>query len=211
MAVQREPLNLSGPAGNIEALMEYNDGDPRFIAVVCHPHPLFGGSMDNKVVTSLFRAARDAGGVALRFNFRGVGESQGVHGEGLTESEDLLAVISWLKKRWPGLPLWLAGFSFGSWVALRGAEAQAAAAQPVSHLLLVAPPVHNNDFAGVTHTGCPVTVVVGEEDEVVPVAQMLAWADNSPLDADVQRFPVSGHFFHGQLNELMEVARQTFP
>lgn len=211
MAVQREQLSLSGPAGNIEALMEYEEGRPHFIALVCHPHPLFGGTMENKVVTSLFRAARDAGGVALRFNFRGVGESQGVHGEGLTESEDLLALISWSKQRWPGLPVWLAGFSFGSWVALRGAAAQAAAAEPVSHLLLVAPPVHNNDFDNVSHTGCPVTVVIGEQDEVVPVAKMLAWAGSSVLDPDVLRFPTSGHFFHGQLNELAEVARQTFP
>ena len=211
MAAQREQLSLTGPAGVIEAVMEYAGDQPTFIGVVCHPHPLFGGTMDNKVVTSLCRAVRDAGGVALRFNFRGVGKSQGVHGAGFTESEDLLAVIAWLRQRWPGRPLWLAGFSFGSWVALRGAAAQAAAGDPAVHLLLVAPPVHHNDFDTIEHTGCPVTVLVGEQDEVVPVAEMLAWAKDSVLNPDLVRFPVSGHFFHGQLVELVEVARQTFP
>ena len=98
MSVQREAPELSGPAGNIQAVMEWGVDQPTFIALVCHPHPLFGGSMDNKVVTSLCRAARDAGGVALRFNFRGVGASQGAHGGGFTETEDLLAVVSWLRR-----------------------------------------------------------------------------------------------------------------
>ncbi|MDF1630740.1 MAG: alpha/beta hydrolase [Alcanivoracaceae bacterium] len=211
MAAQREHLSLSGPAGVIEAVMEYSSEQPRFIGVVCHPHPLFGGAMENKVVTSLCRAVRDAGGVALRFNFRGVGKSQGVHGAGFTESEDLLAVIGWLKQRWPDRPVWLAGFSFGSWVAVRGAASLASAGGPLTHLLLLAPPVHHNDFDTIEHTGCPVTVVVGEQDEVVPVAEMLAWANDTALNPDLVRFPVSGHFFHGQLVELAEVARQTFP
>ena len=181
-------------------------------------------SIDNGLVTqqdlrlnelepysATFQESVLSGWTAVRFNFRGVGKSQGVHGAGFTESEDLLAVIGWLRQRWPGRPLWLAGFSFGSWVALRGAAAQAAAGDPAVHLLLVAPPVHHNDFETIEHTGCPVTVLVGEQDEVVPVAEMLAWAKDSVLNPDLVRFPVSGHFFHGQLVELVEVARQTFP
>lgn len=211
MTVQRQALGLSGPAGNIEAVMEYATDTPAFIAVVCHPHPLFGGTMDNKVVTSLCRTVRDAGGVALRFNFRGVGASQGSHGAGVLETGDLLSVISWLRERWPGLPLWLAGFSFGSFVALRGAAALASAQMPAQHLLLLAPPVHHNDFDAVGDSGCPVTVVIGEQDEVVPVSDMLDWATASKLRPELLRFPTSGHFFHGQLVELAAVARRTFP
>jgi uncharacterized protein len=211
MTVQRQALGLSGPAGNIEAVMEYATETPAFIAVVCHPHPLFGGTMDNKVVTSLCRTVRDAEGVALRFNFRGVGATQGAHGGGFTETEDLLAVVSWLRQRWPELPLWLAGFSFGSFVAFRGAAALAASGTPARHLLLVAPPVHNNDFDAVAAPGCGVTVVVGEDDEVVPVDEMLDWVAASPLEPDLVRFPGTGHFFHGQLPALAAVARQSFP
>ncbi len=211
MSVQRQTPELSGPAGKIQAVMEWAVDQPTFIALVCHPHPLFGGTMDNKVVTSLCRAARDAGGVALRFNFRGVGTSQGAHGGGFTETEDLLAVVSWLRQRWPDVPLWLAGFSFGSFVAFRGAAALAAAGNPARHLLLVAPPVHNNDFDAVAAPGCALTVVVGEQDEVVPVDEMLGWVAASPLEPDLVRFPGTGHFFHGQLTELAEVARQSFP
>jgi uncharacterized protein len=211
MAASREAPVLTGPAGDIEAVLEWQAEAPSFVAVVCHPHPLFGGTMDNKVVTSLCRTVRDAGGVALRFNFRGVGRSQGAHGAGFTETEDLLAVVSWLRQRWPGLPLWLAGFSFGSWVALRGASALASDGAAPAHLLLVAPPVHNNDFDSVEHCGCPLTVVVGEDDEVVPVDEMLAWAGATPMDAALVRFPATGHFFHGRLPDLAEVARQTFP
>jgi uncharacterized protein len=211
MTLQREALTLPGPAGAIEAVMEYVGEAPRFCALVCHPHPLFGGTMENKVVTTLCRTARDAGGVALRFNFRGAGRSQGAHGGGVAETEDLLAVIHWLGQRWPGVPLWLAGFSFGAYVAIRGAAALTAAQQSLHHLFLVAPPVHNNDFDAIEELACPLTVVVPEQDEVVPVEDMLAWAGRTPLVPDLVRFPTSGHFFHGQLAELADMARQSFP
>lgn len=211
MAVQREKLMISGAAGAIEAVMEFTAETPEFIGLVCHPHPLYGGTMDNKVVTSLCREVRDAGGVALRFNFRGVGGSEGSHGGGLTETEDLLAVHAWLMHRWPGLPLWLAGFSFGSFVAARGAFALQANGTPVSHLLLVAPPVHHYDFDAITDVGCPVTVALGDEDEVVPVDDMLRWAGSTVLAPDLVRFPATGHFFHGQLVALAAVARHTLP
>lgn len=211
MKAERENLQLAGAAGNIEAVLESAVPAPAFVAVICHPHPLFGGTMDNKVVTTLARAVTRAGGAALRFNFRGVGASQGAHGAGFTEAEDLLAVVSWLRRRWPAPPLWLAGFSFGAWVALRGAAALAAAGAPARQLLLVAPPVHHNDFDSIEACGCPLTVVVGDDDEVVPVDDMLHWASHTPLAAELVRFPATGHFFHGQLPALAEVAARTFP
>lgn len=209
MAAQRE--QLAGPAGRLEAVIEQGSDTPGFIAIVCHPHPLFGGTMDNKVVTTLTRLVRDKGGVVVRFNFRGVGESQGAYSDGIGETEDLLAVHSWLHQQWPHLPLWLAGFSFGSFVAARGAEILNANGAPVNHLLLVAPPVHHYPFADIETTGCPVTVVQGEDDEVVPADQVFQWTASTPLQPDVIRFPECGHFFHGRLVDLKEAAASHLP
>lgn len=209
MAAQRE--QLAGPAGRLEAVVEQDRETPDFIAIVCHPHPLFGGTMDNKVITTLTRMVRDKGGVVVRFNFRGVGESQGAYSDGIGETEDLLAVHSWLRQQWPSLPLWLAGFSFGSFVAARGAEILNANGDPVNNLLLVAPPVHHYPFTDIESTGCPVTVVQGEEDEVVPAEQVFQWAASTPLQPDLIRFPECGHFFHGRLVELKEAAASHLP
>lgn len=220
MDTVQERINIDGPVGRLQGRLEYNSS-PAFIGVVCHPHPLFGGTMDNKVVTTLCRAVRDGGGAALRFNFRGVGESQGVYGEGLGEAEDLLAAIHWMQSRFAGLPVWLAGFSFGSYVAAQVATSQAITAQAVvtqtdkdqllTHLLLVAPPVHHFDFQSVTETRCPVTVVQGDDDEVVDAKEVHDWAQQSPLAPDLIRFPSCGHFFHGKLTELKALALNTLP
>lgn len=209
-----ERFMLEGPAGQLEAVFEQgdsSDGAPRFCALVCHPHPLFGGTMQNKVVTTLTRACRDAGGAVLRFNFRGVGNSQGAYSDGLGEAEDLLAAEAWLRHRWPKLPLWLAGFSFGSFVAARGARILADNGRAPRHLFLVAPPVHHYDFASIEYSGCPVTVVMSEDDEVVPADQVFDWVERTPLAPDLIRFPDAGHFFHGRLVQLAEVARSRLP
>ena len=200
----QDKVIVDGPAGRLQAVIEYRP-QPTWLAVVCHPHPLFGGTMENKVVTTLCRAVRDSGGAALRFNFRGVGQSQGAYSEGRGETEDLLAAISWLEHRLPGLPLWLAGFSFGSFVAARGAAVLQANQRPARHLFLVAPPVNHFDVAAVTDSGCPVTVVQGDDDEVVDPAAVFRWVDTSPLAPELIRFPDCGHFFHGRLTELREV------
>ncbi|MCK0537910.1 alpha/beta hydrolase [Alcanivorax quisquiliarum] len=207
----QEKITLSGPAGALEAVLELTADTPAFIAIVCHPHPLFGGTMQNKVVTTLSRACRDAGAAVLRFNFRGVGASQGAFSEGQGETEDLLAAESWLRQRYPGLPLWLAGFSFGSFVAARGAGVLAANERAPAHLFLVAPPVHNFDFTSVDSPGCPVTVVQSEDDEVVPAEKVFAWQQSTPLAPDLIRFSGAGHFFHGKLVQLAEVVRSRLP
>lgn len=205
-----ERVMIAGATGTIEAVLEFAPR-PVFIGVVCHPHPLHSGTMDNKVVTTLCRAIRDGGGAALRFNFRGVGKSDGAYGEGIGEAEDLLAVIHWLQVRFPGLPLWLSGFSFGSYVAAYGAVSLRANEQAAAHLFLVAPPVHHFDFAAITDVGCAVTVVQGDDDEVVAAAQVRQWALQSPLQPDLIRFSECGHFFHGRLNELKQLALSLLP
>ena len=209
--MSRDRLALEGPEGTLEAVLEGETENPAMITIVCHSHPQFGGTMDNKVVTTLIRAARDAGAAALRFNFRGVGESQGAYSDGIGEVEDLIAVHRWLSKKYPGAPLWLAGFSFGSFVAARGAEVLAANGEAPAALFLVAPPVHHYGFETIEKVGCPVTVVQGEDDEVVPADKVFRWAESTALAPDLIRFPDSGHFFHGQLVNLREVAASRLP
>lgn len=209
--MSRDRLALEGPEGTLEAVLEGETDNPAMIAIVCHPHPQFGGTMDNKVVTTLIRAARDAGAAALRFNFRGVGDSQGAYSDGIGEVEDLIAVHRWLTKKYPDARLWLAGFSFGSFVAARGAEVLAANGEAPAALFLVAPPVHHYGFEAIENVGCPVTVVQGEDDEVVPADKVFRWAESTALGPDLIRFPDSGHFFHGQLVNLHEVATSRLP
>lgn len=205
-----ERVMIAGATGALEAVLE-SAPRPAFIGVVCHPHPLFGGTMDNKVVTTLCRAIRDGGGAALRFNFRGVGNSEGGYGEGIGEAEDLLAAIHWLQARFPDTPLWLSGFSFGSYVAAYGAVSLRANQQSPTRLMLVAPPVHHFDFSSLTDVGCAVTVVQGDDDEVVAAEQVHQWVQNSPLQPDLIRFSHCGHFFHGRLNELKQLALSLLP
>lgn len=201
-------IRIDGPAGRLEARLELPRQAPRFRAVVCHPHPLFSGTMDNKVVTTLTRACREAGGAALRFNFRGAGTSEGEHDNARGEVDDLLAAWHWLAAEYPELPGWLGGFSFGSFVAAAGASRLET---PPEHLLLVAPPVHHYDFSGLPVPGCPVTVIQGDEDEVVPPEEVRDWATTTPFKPRLVEFAGTGHFFHGKLNELKEEALATLP
>lgn len=199
--LQRESVIIQGPVGELEAVLECEAAQPAFIAVICHPHPLYQGTMDNKVVTTLQRTYRELGGAVVRFNYRGVGHSHGSYGGGDGEAEDLLAVVAWLRERYLGVPLRLAGFSFGTYVAASGAYQLAAADQAAEHLLLVAPSVENFDFSAFTHTACPVLVILGELDDIVSPQAVSKWVAKSPLRPTVLRME-AGHFFHGKLVEL---------
>jgi alpha/beta superfamily hydrolase len=208
-----ERLAIEGPAGVLEALLETpvtEHGEaltaPAF-AVVCHPHPLFGGTLDNKVVYTVARAFEQLGAPAIRFNFRGVAGSTGSYDEGRGESDDALAVIAWGRQRFPGAPLWLAGFSFGGAVVLRIAELAAP-----ERLVLVAPGITrlervDFDAARAAQPACPWLIVQGEADDVVPAPRVLAWAAHRqprpgvPVPK-VTLLPDAGHFFHGRINEL---------
>jgi alpha/beta superfamily hydrolase len=190
-----ERVRLAGPAGAIE--VDINDpGDSRHgISLIAHPHPLQGGTKDNKVVTTLAKSLFGLGLVALRPNFRGVGASEGVHDEGRGETEDLVAVAQYAKERYGNLPLTLAGFSFGSFVQTRVVRRVDAA-----RLVLIAPAV--NRFAGET-VPANTLVVHGEQDEVVPLSAVLDWA--RPQSLPIVVVPGGEHFFHGRLALLSSI------
>ena len=191
---------INGPAGRIET--DINDpGDARRgIALIAHPNPVQGGTKDNKVVTTLAKAYFALGYVAARPNFRGVGASDGAHDEGRGETEDMLAAAGYLKERFAGLPIVLAGFSFGSFVQTRVAKRLAA-----EHLVLVGPAV--NRFP--TETVPADTLVIhGERDDVVPLAAVLDWA--RPQNLPVVVIPGGEHFFHGRLNLLSDIVVRYF-
>lgn len=193
------PTLLTGPAGALEILAEGFDAPFTGIAIICHPHPLHGGTMLNKVVHYLARSCRELGLASLRFNYRGVGKSEGSYGEGIGESEDLLAIIDWLAGRYPGTPLWLAGFSFGSYVALR-----AAGLRQVEQLITIAPAVNRLDFSKLPMPGCPWLLVHGDEDEVVPFTEVVEWVNGLTRPPQTVWLDGVGHFFHGQLPRLQE-------
>ena len=193
------PLELQGPAGRIEGLLQERDGaEPEFVAVVCHPHPLYGGTMHNKVAHRLASSLFARGGTVLRFNFRGVGSSAGVHDRGRGERDDALVALDWLRRRHPGVPAWAAGFSFGSWVVSRVAAADAA----VERLVLVAPPVHTQTFEEMRT--CPVAklVIQGTADDVCKPENLArvfpTWAEPKRLEL----VEGASHFFDRKLPEL---------
>jgi len=197
---------IAGPAGVLQLVRELPAGPPRAVAVICHPHPLHGGTLNNKVVHQLALSFRELGAVSVRFNFRGVGESQGDFDEGRGEQQDLSAVAGWARDRWPDLPLWLGGFSFGAMVAIRAAESLSP-----QRLVSVAPAV-NHFAAGPFEV--PATdwlVIHGDADEVVPVADVRALAETSPQSPHLVVLNGAGHFFHGRLNDLKRSILDYFP
>lgn len=192
---------IAGAAGDIELIVDLPAAAPRAVAVCCHPHPLFGGTLTNKVIHTVARSFTTQGAAAVRFNFRGVGASQGAHDDGIGETDDLVTVADWVRSRWPGLPLWLGGFSFGSYVALRGAARLAPAL-----LVTVAPPVGRWDFSSIAAPTCPWLVVQGSEDELVPAAGVVAWAQALQPAVRIAMLDGATHFFHGRLHELQDAA-----
>ncbi|MFL6713614.1 MAG: alpha/beta hydrolase [Sulfurifustis sp.] len=182
----------------LEALTQCPAGGARFSALVCHPHPLHGGTIHNKVVHILARSLVELGARTVRFNFRGVGGSSGEFAHGVGETDDVLAVLAWLRALRPDDEIWLAGFSFGAYMALR-----AAARFPVAQLVLVAPPVHlYPDLGPPPAPTVPTLVLQGEQDDVVPAASVSAWIERLPERPLLRSFPETGHFFHGRLNDL---------
>jgi alpha/beta superfamily hydrolase len=200
-----EACSFTGPIGLIEGLLDHPLDAPTAVAVVCHPHPLQGGSMQNKVAYMLARAFNDMGAVSLRFNFRGVGKSAGAFDDGIGETADALAAIDWLSAQHPGLPLWLGGFSFGSYVALR-AQSQ----RPVQRLVTVAPAVERFATADIRGPVCPWVLVQGDADDVVSPQKVLDWARGLATPPRIVEMAGAGHFFHGRLNELREAVAAAF-
>ena len=214
---RHEHLLLDGPDGKIEVFVEGHE-DPQGIALIAHPHPLFGGTADNKVVTTLARAFRERGCITLRPSFRGVGGSEGEHDHGEAETEDLLALHDWARRRYAGcvtpaggplpppLPIYLAGFSFGAYVLTRVAEALLDAGHPAQRLVLVGTASGFVEGARRYHTKAvprDTIVIHGSEDATVPLANVLEWA--KPLDLPVVVVPGADHFFHRRLHVIREI------
>jgi alpha/beta superfamily hydrolase len=197
-----EPVVLAGGAGPLEAVVEAPEGAAAAFMVICHPHPLHGGTMTNKVVTTLARSAHELLVPTLRFNFRGVGASAGSFDDGHGETEDALTAIAWGRQRWPDATLWLAGFSFGGFVALRASTA--AGAGSVGKLVTVAPALARNfgSVQDIQVPQCPWLIVQGEADEVVDAAVAKEWAVQLQPQPQLVMLPGVGHFFHGQLGAL---------
>ena len=200
---------IDGPAGALETVI--NDpaantadaavsGTRRGIALIAHPHPLFGGALDNKVVQTLAKTFFVQGYASVRMNFRGVGASAGAYDEGVGETEDWLAVAQAMRGRFGPLPLLLAGFSFGAFVQSRVAKRLAEQGAAPERLILVAPAVGRFQVEPVAEG---TLVIHGEEDDVVPLSDVLTWA--RPQKLPVVVLPGAGHFFHGNLVELQRI------
>lgn len=203
-----ESALLRGHAGNIDVLIDAPE-TVRGVALVCHPHPLFGGANTNKVAHTLARSFRDLGYAAIRPNFRGVGMSEGEHDLGNGETEDMLSVISWAQSRWGVSPLALGGFSFGGFVQTRVANRLAEGIAPPRHLVLVgmaagtaADGARHYDTPPVPKS-IPTLVIHGENDDTVALGNVLDWA--RPQELPVTVIPGADHFFHARLHVIREI------
>lgn len=193
---------IDGPAGALEVAVEVPESGATAAAVLCHPHPQYGGSLDNKVVFSLARAAREAGLAAVRFNFRGVGDSAGGYDEGRGELDDCRAVVEWARERLSGRPV-VAGFSFGAAVALR-----AAGEIDARGLATVALPVRY--FEQLPRPDCPWVAVHGDADDVADCDEAVSRLGTLEPPPDLKVLKGAGHFFHGRLSELREAVAPAF-
>jgi alpha/beta superfamily hydrolase len=210
----QQRLLIDGPAGALETVVNDPGANAeaasnlvpprRGLALIAHPHPLFGGTLDNKVVQTLAKTFFAQGYVAIRMNFRGVGATRGAHDEGIGETEDWLVVAREMGARYGPLPLLLAGFSFGGYVQSRVARRLREHGTPVTRLVLVAPAVGRFHVEPVPQG---TLVIHGEEDDVVPLPEVLAWA--RPQRLPVVVLPGAGHFFHGNLVELQRIIQHS--
>lgn len=191
---------IEGDSGPLEALLHIPEQPFTHIGVVCHPHPLYGGTMHNKVVHTAIKAFQEQGLATVRFNFRGIGQSAGSYGAGEGEADDLKSVLAWAQKNYPTNNFWLAGFSFGSYVAMNvGVNSDF----PIEQLIMIAPPVEN--FPAIKELKlptCPWVIVQGDADEIVDPKCVFQWVHSLTPPPTLITMPGAGHFFHGQLGDL---------
>lgn len=203
--VDIEKVFIDGPVGKLESEIIIPEAkNPNFkndVIIICHPHPLHDGTMQNKVVTTIAKAFANANIPSVRFNFRGVGKSEGVFGNYIGEVQDCIAVVNYVNDKFNKPNIWLAGFSFGAYVA-----AKVSTQYPVSNLIMVAPAVHHNSDYKYLSLNCPVLVIQGDEDEIVPVAEVYSWFDklilNGKFNKTLVKIPNASHFFHSKLIDL---------
>ncbi|QXH55834.1 alpha/beta hydrolase [Pseudomonas maumuensis] len=204
MLIRETPLFIDGPTGQLEAL--YLDvADARGAVLICHPNPVQGGTMLNKVVSTLQRTARDAGYVTLRFNYRGVGQSAGSHDMGAGEVDDAQAVAAWLRQQHPELPLVLMGFSFGGFVAASLAGRLEAADVELQQLFMIAPAVMRLSEQFPLPERVALTVVQPDTDEVVDPQLVYEWSNTLSRPHELLKVAECGHFFHGKLTDLKDL------
>lgn len=199
MSLSETAIMIPGPVGNLESLI-YSVKNSQAVAVICHPHPLFQGTMYNKVIYTLSRTFYHAGITAVRFNFRGVGKSEGSFGHSVGEIEDFLAVVNWIKETTPGVEFYFAGFSFGAYIAAAGATRQLC-----KQLFSVAPAVTHQPYSSLPSLSNPWLVLQGEEDEIISPQAVYDWYERAKdyhHFLSLIKFPGATHFFHGQLNTL---------
>lgn len=198
-----EELTLAGPAGALQARMDAPDTITA-VAVLCHPHPQYGGNMHDAVLDAAASALLASGHACLRFNFRGVGASSGTFDDGRGETDDALAAVAGARDRHPDRPLLLAGYSFGArvaWAAAHGAQPE--------RLLLIAPPVGMMDFDGRAPAGTAVKVIVGDEDPFAPAEAVQRWAEALDEEVDLSIIADADHFFHGFGRDLTAAVART--
>ncbi|MDH2244553.1 alpha/beta fold hydrolase [Pseudomonas sp. GD03855] len=203
MLKRETPIILDGPCGSLEALY-FDQPQPAGLALICHPNPVKGGTMLNKVVSTLQRTARDAGYCTLRFNYRGVGGSAGAHDMVEGEVDDAEAAMRWLRQQQPELPLTLLGFSFGGFVAGSLAARLEAEGQSVQRLLMVAPAVSRLNSLSLADD-CQLTIIQPEQDEVIDAESVYAFSSEVEHPHELLKVAECGHFFHGKLVELKEL------
>jgi alpha/beta superfamily hydrolase len=197
---------VQGVAGALQLQIDIPDqqDNPLPTVLLCHPHPLYGGSLQNKVVHMLAKGFNDLGLVTVRFNFRGVGKSEGEFDHGVGESQDLETIAEYIRQQTGNDRLWLAGFSFGAYVAARSYQAVRA-----ERLLLVAPSVTLYSMDEINDIEIPWTVIQGSEDEVIDPAAVRAWLQIQRQPPTLHWLEGAGHFFHGRLNELREIVNNS--
>lgn len=200
---KEQEVFIPGPSGQLQAVIHGGDDSGHFaprelVAIVCHPHPLHGGTMDNKVVTTLMRTYRELGIHVIRFNFRGIGKSEGQFDNAVGEVNDLAAVIAWSQQQLSHRSLVLAGFSFGSSIAAQASYSTAG----LQHLTLVAPPVERYPYDRDGLFPCPLCVVQGDKDERVAADGVYQWVAGLQGSVELVRYPEASHFFHGYLSNL---------
>ncbi len=203
MKKSSEKFTLTGPAGQMECLLDLPDTPPRGIALVAHPHPLYGGTMDNKVVVTLARTFLALGYATARFNFRGVGASAGEHDEGRGEVDDMLIMLEHMQATYPDLPVALSGFSFGTVVQARLQQRLAAGGRPAERLVLVGTAAGKWDVPDVP---ADTILIHGEVDDTITLTQVLDWA--RPQDLPVIVIPGADHFFHRKLGHIKHLVIQ---
>lgn len=195
-------LFIPGQQGQLETMLtEPVESLQKVVCIICHPNPTQEGTMHNKVVTTMARAFDHMGFITVRFNYRGVGKSEGTYGKVLGEIDDLKSILDWVKQQWPEHKVWLAGFSFGSYISSSVANER----EGIDQLVSVAPAVNHHDFNALTEIHCPWLVIASDSDEVVPFDQVKPWLESPPSPIETVILHGASHFFHGRLIELRDI------